>query len=261
MPRSEFVVTSAAAPREFIALCVPTFGQVHIYWASKLFGERRDPMNRDVRNFVCIGKEVGAARNELVQKVLEHEERTGRRCSHVFFVDDDVIIHPEVLVKLLEADRDIVSGLYYAKTAVAQPLVLMEDGLSRSWVPGELVDCWAHGMGITLIRTDVFRRLRDETPLGVDDYGMPGWFKTVREVELYGANGHTVVRNQTEDISFLRKAAALGYQPCVDTSAQAFGWHWAAGEHRAYPLKQWVEFQQKGTITWETDAGPVVWGR
>lgn len=256
------IVTHSTAPRDFIAMGVPSFGLVNIFWASRAFGQLRHPMNQGLRHFLIVGNEVGLARNDIVARALAIEEKDpSARCSHVFFLDDDVLVHPDALLKLMAHDRDIVSGLYYAKTSVPQPLVLMEQGLSKSWVPGDVVECWAHGMGLTLIKADVFRRLRAETDLGRDAMGNPQWFETVRDSKLLTAAGSTIHSNQTEDVTFLRKAAALGYQPAVDTSPQTFAFHWAQHEQRAYPLKQWFQYQRTGEITWETDAGFVTWGR
>ncbi len=257
------IVTHSTAPREFIAMGVPTFGVVNIFWASRAFGMLRHPMNRTLRHFLIVGNEVGLARNDIVARALAVEQQDPTlRCSHVFFLDDDVLAHPDVLLKLLAHERPIVSGLYYAKTSVPQPLVLMEEGISKSWVPGELVECWAHGMGLTLVQADVFRRLRDETDLGVDAQGNPNWFETKRDAKVLDKNGAlTTIHNQTEDVALLRKAAALGYQPAVDTSPQAFAFHWAQYEQRAYPLKQWFQYRETGEITWDTDDGPVTWGQ
>lgn len=249
------------APRDVIVLGVPSFGLVSLWWAGRLFTLRM-PMNRIVRHVYCVGKEVGDARNEIVARALQIEQDDPTlRCSHVFFVDDDVLVHPDCLLQLLHRDRPIVSGLYYAKTSVPQPLVLSGeyDGTPTSWMPGDLVECWAHGMGATLIRAEVFRRLRDETPLGTDAHGYPQWFGTTRDAGLVRADGVTAVFNQTEDVAMLRKAAALGYQPAVDTSPQAFSFHWDQRHQTGYPLKQWAEFQQTGRITWDTPQGPVAW--
>lgn len=251
------------AVREFVAIGIPTFGLVNIFWASRLFGQLRHPMNRDVRVLVVVGTEVGLARNEIVSRIFEMEAaEPGRRCSHLLFVDDDVLVHPDLLLKLMADDRPIVGGLYYAKTSVPQPLVLHgeSDGIRQSWEPGELVECWAHGMGATLIRMEVFRRLRDETALGADERGHLNYFETTRDAAVLKADGTAAVRNQTEDVNFLRKAAALGYVPTVDTGAQAFGWHWSQAEQRAFPIRQWAEYQSKGTITWVREGKPdVVW--
>lgn len=251
--------------RSFIAMGFPTFGVVNIGWASRVFAQLRHPMNTVVRHYIVEGNEVGLARNEIVARALEVEDHDPSiRCSHVFFVDDDVLVHQDALLKLHAHDRDIVSGLYFSKTSVPDALILMEEGTARRWTPGELVECWAHGMGLTLVKSEVFRRMRDELELGEDSLGNPAWFRTTRDAVLTRPDGMPAIHNQTEDVYFLRKAAQLGYSPAVDTSHQAFGFHWAQGERRAYPLKQWDEFVRTGgrRITWTDtpDGRPVVWG-
>jgi hypothetical protein len=196
-----------------------------------------------------------------VAKALQMElEDPSVRCSHVFFLDDDVLVHPDALLKLASHQRPIVSGLYYAKQSVATPLVLSGEygGTTRSWVPGELVDCWAHGMGCTLIDADVFRTMRD-AGLETDPHGYPAWFKTSRDAALVTPDGVGAIGNQTEDVHFLARAGQLGYQPCVDTSPQTFAFHWDAKRQTAYPQKQWREFCETGRITWQTDQGAVTW--
>jgi hypothetical protein len=253
------ISTYETAPRPVIALGIPSFGMVHLFFTARLLNLRM-PMNRIVRHFYIVGKEVGDARNEIVAKALAIEDNDpSLRCSHVFFIDDDVLFHPDVLLKLLSHDRDIVSGLYYTKSSVPTPLVLHGDfgGTARDWTPGDLVECAGHGMGLTLINADVFRKMRD--CLSVDAHGYPEWFKTTKDSSLLRPDGIPQMFNQTEDMAFLTKAAALGYQPAVDTSASAFGWHLDTKAQTAYPAAQWKEFLATGKVTWPTSNGPVVW--
>lgn len=259
------LIQKSNGPREFIAMGLPTFGTVHIGWAMRAFGMLRIPMNRTMRHYIVEGNEVGLARNEIVVRALEVEDvDPTMRCSHIFFVDDDVLLHPDSLLKLYQDDRPIISGLYFSKSSVPEALVLMEEGTARKWTPGDIVECWAHGMGLTLIRAEVFQRMRDELDLGVDSEGNPCWFRTTRDALLVRPDGAPAMMNQTEDVYFLRRAAELGYQPAVDTSHQTFGFHWSSQERRAYPLKQWEEFTETGgrSITWTDtpDGKPVVWG-
>jgi hypothetical protein len=161
------------APREFLAIGIPSFGMVHLFFTARLLN-LRIPMNTTIRWFYVIGKEVGDARNEIVARALE-ADGSDMRCKAVFFLDDDVLFHPDVLKRLLSHRRPIVSGLYYTKTAEPTPLALHDEGhgTAYDWTPGEVIDVAGHGMGLTLIDADVFRRLRDEQDLGVDAVRLP----------------------------------------------------------------------------------------
>lgn len=247
--------------REFIAIGIPSFGMVHAFFLARMLNLRL-PMNTVITWIYVIGKEVGDARNEIVAKALAREETDpSLRCRAVFFIDDDVLLHPDCLLKLWSHQRPIVSGLYYAKTSVPQPLALHDEyeGIARSWRPGELIEVAGHGMGCTLIAAEVFRRVRDEGDIGVDAHGFPAWFKTTRDLGITRPDGTEVTHNQTEDMHFLSRARALGYQPAVDTSPQTFAWHLDTKKLVAYPLEQFHEWQTTGRITWPTDDGPVVW--
>lgn len=252
---------NATKPRDVIVIGIPSFGMVHLFFMARYYNMRM-PMNTIQKHVYVVGKEVGEARNEIIAKALALEVADPTiRCSKVFFMDDDVLVHPDVLLKLLSHDRPIVSGLYYTKTSVPTPLVLHGefDGVAKSWMPGELVECYGHGMGIALIDADVFRRMKAECDLGVDQYGHPAWFKTTKDASVTLPDGRRNISNQTEDMRFLTLAHSLGYTTAVDTSPQAFGWHLDTKQMRAYPEKQWTEFARTGLVTWETDNGPVVW--
>lgn len=257
------ITTHASGPREVIAVGIPSFGMVHLYFTARLYNLRM-PMNRVVRQFYVVGKEVGEARNEIAAHALAVEEHDpSLKCTKLLFLDDDLLFHPDALLKLLSHDRPIVSGLYYSKSSVPTPLILHADfgGTAKTWRPGELVECAGHGMGLCLIDTEVLRRVRDECHIGVDRHGFPAWFQTVRDAKVLRSDGMPSVYNSTEDWQFLEKVRSLGYQPVVDTSAQTFAWHLDTKSLTIYPQRQWNEFQQTGLITWPLDDGgaPVVW--
>jgi hypothetical protein len=257
-----------------IVVGVPTFGMVSIQWHVSVFGMRA-PMNRALAWYHVVGREVGDARNEIVQHALAHVGAGGERASHVFFIDDDTLPPPDALISLLGRKLPIVSALYFAKTAHPQPLMLAEKlgGVIDTWEPGSLVPCYAHGMGCTLIELRVFRDLyaqgRVETAPKSDlnhcnvcggsgrakqspadacggCFGtgqLIAWFKTTREFR--DQNGASVLHYETEDVHFLERAAAAGYQPTVDTAVLA--WHWDAGLRKAYPLDGWADKMRTGT--------------
>jgi hypothetical protein len=81
--RSARVLVHQTAPREFIAIGIPSFGMVHLYFTARLLN-LRIPMNTTIRWFYVVGKEVGDARNEIVARARARRPRrtcAARRCS------------------------------------------------------------------------------------------------------------------------------------------------------------------------------------
>ena len=240
-----------SARARVIFLGVPTFGMVSIRWHAHLL-QLKNPLNKSVFHAYGIGFEVGQARNYLVDQALQWSNDVGHTVSHVFFVDDDVLIPPYALDVLLSRKRPIVSGLYYAKTESPQPLILMgpSEGTLQAVPRNTIVDCYAHGMGCTLIELKVFSDLINA---GLIDYEtmpsgqrLPQFFKTTRDELVQTPGQPPVVHNETEDVYFLKRAAQLGYQPAVDTGVFAFHWDQKAGV--GYPLHYWAEFQKTGNV-------------
>lgn len=240
-----------ASRERVIFLGVPTFGMVSIRWHAHLL-QLKNPLNRSVFHAYGVGYEVGQARNYLVEQALNWQNEAGHTVSHVFFVDDDTLIPPYALDVLLSRHRPIVSGLYYAKTESPQPLILMGPGQGTLHpVPrNTVVECYAHGMGCTLIELRVFRELLERRLVEYETLPngqrLPQFFKTTRD-QVSQADGHApVVYNETEDVYFLKRAAEAGFQPAVDTSVFAFHWDQKSGQ--AYPLHYWEEFQRTGNV-------------
>ncbi len=211
-----------AAPKA-VLLATPTLGMVSIYWHNAIMEVFRcgKPMNRAIIERQVKGDAIDAGRNALVTWALS---LTDPVISHVFFVDDDVIIPSNALIRLLSHQRALVSGLYYAKTHTKQPLVLSApyEGAPENWESGELVECYAHGMGCTLIERVVFEHIE------------PPWFKTTVAICGLGSEFKT----QTEDVYFCEKAIAAGFQPTVDTGLECL--HYDSKQDKAYPLDLWA---------------------
>jgi hypothetical protein len=239
-----------ASKARVIYLGVPTFGMVSIHWHAHLM-QLQSPLNRSVFHGYGMGFEVGQARNYLVEQALHWQNEAGHTVESVFFVDDDCLIPPYALTVLLARNLPIVSGLYYAKSPAPQPLVLMEPfGGTPTVVPkNQVIECYAHGMGCTLIKLNVFRELLDS---GLVEYQMigqqnlPQFFRTTRDELQEGPNRAPTIFNQTEDVYFLNKAAQLGYKAHVDTSVFAF--HFDSKARVAYPLETWNRFKQTGEL-------------
>jgi len=249
-------------PAKVIYLAVPTFGQVSIEWHTHMM-LLQAPLNRSVFQGSVRGTEVGMARNILVDQALHYTHAAGRAISHVFFVDDDCLVPPYALTKLLEHRRPIVAGLYFAKTETPQPLMLRGeyDGLVERWTPGELVECDGHGMGCTLIEMRVFRALIASGRLTQTLWdGRLIWefFKTTRD-QFTIEDGSPKITNQTEDMFFLRLAKAIGFQSAVDTGC--FAWHWDETRKTAFPIQMWDAYRRTGVVTWTfPDGAATTWG-
>ena len=56
---------------------------------------------------------VSRARNAAVAHFLEDEENT-----HLLFIDSDIIFEPEDVYRLIQADKDVVAGMYPKKYIV-----------------------------------------------------------------------------------------------------------------------------------------------
>jgi hypothetical protein len=113
-------------------------------------------------------------------------------------------------------------------------------------------------MGLTLVRTDVYRRMARECDLGRDRYGRPAWYRTTG-AETATVEDGVMWMGGTEDLYFLDAAGRLGYRPIVDTSRLAFGWHYDRERRQGYPKKQWGQRLRGEPIVWDTPDGPIAW--
>lgn len=244
-----------------IAICVPTLGEVSIQWAAS-WAYMQIPMNVPTFRIIRIGMPVAEARNSMVKECFEHAASQGGKISHFFWHDDDVIADRWALCQLHQRRVPIVSGVYFDKAEVSEPLVFPapHEGTSP-FVPDQFIPVWGHGMGLTLIEADVYQRMEKELDLGKDSMGNPQWYKTVNREATTAEDGTPGRYSTTEDLYFLTNAAKLGYQPMVDTTQHAFGWHFDRRAKIGYPRKQFDEWETKRTATWDTPGGPVVWKR
>ena len=125
--------------------------------------------------------------------------------DYIMWIDSDQVFEPNDFFKLLEHDKDIVSGLYLRKpqgdTLNDVPIEFAcfnENGkrLYTNEVNGELIKVWSNGMGWMLVKKGVFEKI--EYP----------WFGPI--IEGLGFHG--------EDVSFQIRAKDVGFDSHVDTS-------------------------------------------
>jgi GT2 family glycosyltransferase len=106
------------------------------------------------------GQSPARNRNLMIKEALKND------CTHVLFIDDDTVFPPDMLIKLLAHDKDVITGLYLMRNFPHQPIIFdRSDDLGRcshrylyegdtGLVP--IVNC---GLGCCLIKIEVFKTM------------------------------------------------------------------------------------------------------
>jgi len=149
-----------------------------------------------------LGYPIDLAREALAEEFLKTDAK------FLFFLDDDVVVPSNTLVKLHAYNVPIISCLYYRRhkpppeppATPAMWKMISENSFSiiTKFPKGRLIEVDAVGLGACLIRRDVFERMLNDKP----------WFKFERKL--------------SEDLYFCRKAKKHGFRILVDTSIVAY---------------------------------------
>lgn len=120
----------------------------------------------------------------------------------VFFIDDDMVVPADTIIRLIEADRDIVSGFCVGRKRPFHTTAYMRNPKNpkfydhiREWPDDTLIKVDAVGGACMLIKMDVFRNIKRP------------WFHFYSDRDL----------DMGEDIFFCRKAQRRGYDIWLDT--------------------------------------------
>lgn len=168
-----------------LAMVCPTRGVIPAYVVDSWLSLAGLP-NQPRTNLFVRGMEVGAAYNFAIAQLLAHPATAQWR--YMLTIEEDNVPPPFGLIDLVcaadEGDWDILGGLYWTKGIDGVPQIWgkhTDDGpLSFApWSPwhdpdypyesGQIVRCHGTGMGFTLFKLDLFRR-------------MPGpWFETTAD--------------------------------------------------------------------------------
>lgn len=155
-----------------------------------------------------IGNDIAGNRNAAVES-FEGE--------WVWFIDDDHAFHPDILMRLLARNVDIVTPLCLRRTSPFLPVPCVDDDFMdvTRYRGDELVEVQHAGSSGMLIRRRVLAAVE------------PPWFELGNGV--------------SEDVNFCRKAKAAGFDVHVDVGAKlghittAVVWPvWEAQEERWY---------------------------
>jgi hypothetical protein len=130
----------------------------------------------------------------------------------VFWMDDDILIPPEAIIKLVSYGKDFTSGMYHQKVPPYWTLVAMFDGKSFQWLreyPDEnvLTEVDGVGFGCCFTSTKLLRAIKSE-------YG---------KCFEWGGRVPQVKGDKTsfsEDFTFCLRAGAMDMKPWVDLSVK-----------------------------------------
>lgn len=175
-----------------LVIGIPTLGRpVNLDWANA-YKSLNPPINYNANIVSIHGRPVDVARNYIAHEALK------LNAKYLFFLGDDVIIPPHTLRQLIfRMEQDpklgVVGGVYCSKCDPPAPLVFRGNGSGSywDWKIGEYFECTGLGMDCTLIRTEVFKQLKEP------------WFKTISDDKFLDAINHADV--WTEDLFFCKK--------------------------------------------------------
>ncbi len=277
----------------FICKCTPSLGHVSLFW-SRMTECQNWPVGVGKTLLYLrdrIGGEIAEVRNAIVHEAREYD-RLHNPVTDLFWVDDDVLPFQFCLTELWSQRAAIATGTYFMKLdGPAQPLLWPGDfteGPLVPFTPNKVFPVRYAGMGLTLIKLDVYKRMAKELTLPKDKYGHTQFYKTSSAEDITADVTGNIESGFTEDSWFYNHAALLDYQPLAVTTKHAFGFHCLplfecscgfrtnerllANRHEAtepghrisedvtgYPAEQWASWVKGEPIVWHTPDGDVVW--
>ena len=153
---------------------------------------------------------ISRARNTLTAKFLHNKEST-----HLMFVDADIGWEPWHLLVMLNAQKDVIGGLYPMKSLPVKWCVNGFDGAEVS-EDGTLQEVSKTGTGFMLIKRDVFEKLNAHpaTKPFMNDIGLP--VELNPHMKTYFDTAVRENRYYSEDWTFCENWRDLGGKVWVD---------------------------------------------
>ena len=78
------------------------------------------------------------------------------KCTHLLFIDDDMIFPPDTLERLMKHEKEIIGTLYHSRKLPLTPTVTLLEGTE---MPKELFKAKAVATGVMLINLDIFNKI------------------------------------------------------------------------------------------------------
>ncbi len=165
------------------------------------------------------------------------EDALNLGAQYILFIEDDTIPPPGALMELAKvlesAPADVMTcgGVYTTRSRPPEPIVYMGPGEGSfwDWTMGDVFECWATGMGCTMIRMDVFRKMPKP------------WFKELKTVEdvlqypdLFDIPDKVRKIGVSTDLFFFTKLRKMGFKALAHGGVLPI--HWDTNTNEGYWL-------------------------
>jgi hypothetical protein len=197
-----------------VHICMPCYGGMltescfmsYIKWANTARQLGIDWTMETMTNESLISR----ARNTLTAKFLPNKEST-----HLMFIDADIGWEPWHLLVMLNAQKDVIGGLYPMKSLPVKWCVNGFEGAEVS-EDGTLQEVSKTGTGFMLIKRDVFEKLNAHpaTKPFINDIGLPPELNPY--MKTYFDTAVRENRYYSEDWTFCENWRDLGGKVWVD---------------------------------------------
>lgn len=197
---------SESTKKVFIALPTGELARYNGFWQSRL---ELDLTGIEILPGLSQGLYIDFLQNSAVRMMVKKEQELGIRFDYLWLLNDDMMMPPQTLRKLIEADKDVVCPIMVQHDVPFDTLFFdyrQDDGLyhHKYLEKGQrgLVRGLAAGGGGMLIKRHVFDAFPDP------------WWETHWNYPKPGQDGFPT--RSTEDFDFCRKVEDAGFQIWCD---------------------------------------------
>jgi GT2 family glycosyltransferase len=204
-----------------IVLAHPSYGAVdpHISKALRVAIMSASRHHEWIGDVSAIRQGWVGARNQAVKDTLAE----AGECDGIVWVDDDVLLPPTAITRLLSYGKDFVTGIVYQKFGDYNPLVARWAGKGFQWwrefPENVLAPADGCGFGCCYTSTKMLRAIAElppKAPKGESYFRPDGWFHQF-PAEWFGRRETDEEVPMSEDFSFCVRAKVAGYQLYADT--------------------------------------------
>jgi len=153
------------------------------------------PTNVAIDFNMIFGNQIPFARNRIVQEALKNNS------DYVLFIDADMVFPADMLIRLLKHDLDIVNALAFRRIKPHYPCIFKFNDKEKTYETVQyttgLQKVDATGMPAILIKTDVFKKMKEINPDKPWYYYRDNMFSS--------------------DLTFCENARKAGYKIMIDT--------------------------------------------